>query len=143
MSTAKFFQNRRNKFLPDGIPKFVRCYDNANEPDASADHFTVVFSGRYRDIASGEGFLYLAMSSRPFHPQGIGQHGESPTQIDAPQGWPPAIGRKCHLGRRIPFSELPRDCQRLVMHDYLGIWDLVAEARDSEIPYTVVDSFVK
>ena len=142
MSTAKFFAARQKKFLPDGIPKCVRCYDNE---DRSADNFTVVFTGRYRDIASGEGFLYLAMNSRPFHPQGIGMHGESPTQIDRPEGgqWPPAIGRTCHLGRRIPFSALPRDCQRLVMHDYLGLWDLVAEARDSEIPYTIVDCFVK
>jgi len=39
-------------------------------------------------------------------------------------GFAPAMGRKNHLGKRIPFSELPPDCQRLVMQDYREIWNL-------------------
>jgi len=106
-------------FLPKGVPKNIRAYDNNGE---SIDRYTVVFTGRYR----GEGwFQYLAMNSAPFHPQGFGQHGESQTQIDVNNwGFAPAMGRKCHLGKRIPFSELPPDCQKLVMRDYRSIWEL-------------------
>ena len=32
--------------------------------------------------------------------------------------------RKCHLGTRIPFTDLPEDCQRLVVSDYMDLWNL-------------------
>jgi len=137
---------RRKKFMPDDIPKYVRCYDNGGEKEegGSRDNFTVVFSGRYRDQKTGGMFVYIGMNGVPFHPQmGIGMHGESRVQIDAREGWAPAMGRKCHLGRRIHFEDLPRDCRRLVMHDYLYLWDLVPEAHDTEIDMGVVDRFVK
>ena len=38
--------------------------------------------------------------------------------------WPPAVGRKCHLGRRILFIDLPAECRRLVKADYAEIWGL-------------------
>jgi len=136
------FSRRREKFMPGNVPRFVRCYDNSETDEASADCFTVVFTGRYRDRKTGGMFVYVAMNARPFHPQGIGMHDESRTQIDAPEGWAPAMGRKCHLGRRIPFQQLPRDCRRLVMHDYLYLWDLVPEAHGTEIDYSVVDQFI-
>jgi hypothetical protein len=34
------------------------------------------------------------------------------------------MGRKNHLGKRIPFNQLPADCQRLVLSDYRSIWNL-------------------
>ncbi len=90
------------------------------------DRYTVVFTGRYRDLPHGE-FMYLAMNAHPFHPQGIGQHGYSQTQIDANKaGWPPAMGGYNHLGKRIPFDELPDDCKRLVLQDYREIWKIAA-----------------
>ena len=104
--------------LPNGVPKYIRCYDNG----VSADRYTVVFTGHYR----GKGdFQYLAMSALPFHPQGVGQHGSSQTQIDVNEsGFAPAIGRKNHLGKRIAFADLPPDCKQLVMQDYRNIWGL-------------------
>ena len=69
---------------------------------------------------------YLAMNSAPFHPQGFGQNGETkdkPCDTDR-WGFPAAMGRKNHLGRRIPFGDLPEDCRKLVMGDYLELWDL-------------------
>ena len=130
-------QQRQNNLLPNGVPKYVRCYDAAGKHEAGQqpafDQFTVVFTGRYRNHHGNNfhgrpgQFEYVAMSAFPFHPQGIGQHGSSDRQIDVnPSGFAPAMGRRCHLGKRIPFSELPPDCRKLVLRDYKEIWNLAA-----------------
>lgn len=97
-------------------PRYVRIYDNGGE---TADRYTAVFTGK-----RGKG-QYVGMSAEPFHPQGFGQHGETrdsrPCDVDR-HGWPPAMGRKNHLGTRIPFDALPADCQSLVLSDYNAIW---------------------
>lgn len=114
-------EERKNRLLPDNKPRWVRCYDNENE---SLDRYTVVFTGRYTHKTEKQ-HIYLSMDDSPFHPQGIGQHGESPYQIDALDGkWPPAIGRKNHLGKRIKFEDLPADCRKCVLQDYKYLWDL-------------------
>jgi hypothetical protein len=55
-------------------------------------------------------------------------HGEAELNFDAPGGWPPKIGSKAKWGdgssRRIPFRLLPEDCQKLVVRDYVEIWDI-------------------
>lgn len=126
---TKRSDDRRRRLLPDGLSRYIRVYDNDGE---SADRYTVIFTGRYE---KGEGrlkeFSYLAMSGSPFHPQGIGYHGSTRHQpADTIDGdgdgwkWPPAIGRKCHLGRRIRFEDLPEDCRRLTLSDYVELWGL-------------------
>lgn len=111
--------------LPNGKPKYIRCYDNGGE---SADRYTVVFTGRYRKTNRDE-FVYVGMSERPFHPQGYGSHGSSQTQIDVSKwGFAPAMGRKNHLGKRIPFDAMPEDCRKLVLSDYRDIWNLTDAA---------------
>jgi hypothetical protein len=117
--------------MPEGIPRYVRIYDNAGLPDESADHLTVIFTGKYRHIGlkRGErpsmGFQVLCMNESPFHPLGFCQHAEYDYQIDVKdKPFPPDIGGKCHLGRRIPFSQLNEDCQQVVMRDYLDLWNL-------------------
>ena len=110
---------RTANLLPNGEPKYIRAYDNGG---TSADRYTVVYTGRYR----GKGwFQHVGMSALPFHPQGVGMHGESERQIDTNKsGFAPAIGRKNHLGKRITFAELPPDCQKLVLADYRAFWNL-------------------
>lgn len=110
---------RRERLLPSGEPRYVRCYDN----DGFGDRYTVVFSRADKFYPKGW-YPYLAMSKDPFHPQGIGLHGEHTRIIDAVKGRPPAVGRKCHLGRRIPFSALPPDCRELTLRDYCAYWGL-------------------
>lgn len=101
---------RTERLLPEGKPRYVRCYDNGGE---SIDRYTVVYTGRYR----GDGwFMYVGMNAAPFHPQGFGQHGESQHQIDRP--------KYGHLGKKIAFDVLPDDCKRLVLSDYREIWNL-------------------
>ena len=93
--------DRAARLLPEGKPRYVHCYDNGGK---SADRYTVVFTGRYRKRTAGE-FLHIGANANPFHPQGIGMHCSSPTQID----WP-TYG---HLGKKITFDQLPDDVQRL------------------------------
>jgi len=126
---------RQEKFMPNGIPKFVRCYDNGglDADKGTFDRFTVVFTGRYRrrkpDGQFDCWFQHVGMSEFPFSSNGFGQHGEHQTQIDVNRhGFAPAIGRKNHLGKRIPFDQLPPDCQQLVIDDYRDIWDLNGKA---------------
>jgi hypothetical protein len=130
---------RAAKFAPGGVPRWLRVYDNGgvDAEDGSVDRYTVVFTGRYD---KGEGrykeFHYLAMSGAPFHPQGVGIHGSTQYQpadtIKAGGGWnwPPALGRKCHLGKRIRFEDLPDDCQTCALQDYCELWTLdIADVR--------------
>lgn len=115
--------NRIKSLLPGGVPRYVRCYDNGG---ATIDRYTAVFCGRMPGNSAVRSFPYLAMNSAPFHPQGFGQHGETtlrPCDVDG-WGFPPAMGRKNHLGRRVPFSALPPDCRRLVLRDYAELWEL-------------------
>jgi len=106
---------RLQNIFPDGKPKYVRCYDNGGE---SADRYTVVFTGNYTSKTSGEHW-YLGMSGQPFHPQGIGQHGSSPTQIDKP--------KYSHLGKKVTFENLPSEVQKCVNQTYLYLWDFTDE----------------
>ncbi len=118
---------RWHTLMPAGVPRWVRYYDNEGR---SADRYTAVFTGRQAAMSGGgrvpDQYPYLAMSGSPFHPQGVGMHGHTDySPCDALGGkWPPAIGRKNHLGTRIKFEDLPPDCQRLVMGDYMAIWKL-------------------
>lgn len=103
--------SRSQALLPNGIPRYVRCYYS----DDSIDSYTVVFSGRYKHKTSGE-FIYLGMSEHPTWATGVGQHGSSPTLIDRP-----SYG---HLGKKISFKDLPEDCQKLVLLEYKDLWDI-------------------
>ena len=117
-------QDRVRRLLPNGEPRYIRCYDNGGE---TIDRYSVVFSGRYSHKTGGEHWA-LFMSGAPFHPQGVCQHSTGRDIFDAPSGWTTQVGRKCHacpsLGRRIRFADLPADCQRAAMQDYLYLWDL-------------------
>jgi hypothetical protein len=104
--------SRRERLLPGGKPRYIHVYDNGGE---TADRYTIVFTGRYRHRTGGV-FIYVGCSSRPFHPQGIGQHGHSEKQIDYP-----SYG---HLGKKVSFEVLPRDVQKLVMGDYVQLWGI-------------------
>ena len=99
---------REEKFMPNGIPKNIRVYDYGSK---SIDRYTVVYTGRYK---GRDGCDYLGMSESPYHPQGVGQHGWSRQIIDRPS--------YKHLGKKIEFKDLPRDCQRAVLNDYVLLW---------------------
>ena len=118
-------QDRMNRLMPNGIPRYVRCYDNGGlEVGGTIDRYTVVFTGNYR--RDGDWFLHLGMSEEPNDPAGFCQHGSSPRQIDTTDGgWAVSVGGKSgHLGTRIEFTDLPIACQGVVLEDYKDIWRL-------------------
>lgn len=78
--------------------KNVRIYDNGGK---TLDRYTAVYMNHPEYMAGS--YAARGMSERPFHPQGFGQFC-----IAMP-------GR--HLGKRIKFEELPKDCQKLVLQD--------------------------
>lgn len=130
-ATAASVARRLPRLVVDGIPRWIRCYDNGGiDRGGSGDRYTVVFTGAACHRACGD-YPYRAMSVDPCHPQGIGLWCGHPHQAVDTLGrggrgraWPPALGRRNHLGRRIRFQDLPRACQDLVMDDYLDVWNL-------------------
>ena len=121
MSPLKLAERRR-RLCPNGIPRYVHCYDNGG---TSFDQYTIVFTGRYRHKTLGETF-YRGCSKNPYHPCGIGQSGSSPDRID----WP-TYG---HLGKKIRFYELPPDVRKLVLDDYAELWDLGDPSALTQLP---------
>ena len=112
-------QERGNRLMPEsGTPRYVRCYDNGGD---TIDRYTVVYSG----LRSRQ-YLYVGMGANPSHAQGVCQHGEGRRgqPIDVVNGWPPAIGRRNHLGTRVAFADLPPVCQRVVRADYRELWGI-------------------
>ena len=106
---------RRLSLLPNGKPRYIRCYDSGD--NSFLDRYTVVYTGRYTDKTNGN-FWYVGMSQNPFI--GIGSHGESKYKpIDRPT--------YKHLGKKIKFDDLTEDCKKLVMSDYLYLWDFTDE----------------
>ena len=103
---------RKENLLPQGTPRYVRCYDNGGE---TADRYTVVFTGRYKQNTGGE-FWYVGMSGNPFHHLGIGTHGSSRTQIDYP-----SYG---HLGKKVKFDDLTENCKLCVLQTYKDLWEI-------------------
>lgn len=109
-------------YTPTGEPKHVRCYKSR---DDVADPYTVVFCGNFNNRgrsrtsarnAPPRYYPYLAMNAQPLHPSyGFCQHGEGKYQtIDRPTSG--------HLGKKIKFTALPEDCQKIVRQDYREIW---------------------
>ena len=103
---------RKENLLPQGTPRYVRCYDNGGE---TVDRYTVVFTGRYKQNTGGE-FWYVGMSGNPFHPLGIGTHGSSRTQIDYPS--------YRHLGKKVKFDDLTENCKLCVLQTYKDLWEI-------------------
>ena len=123
-------QERKERLIPGGIPRYVRCYDNGGIDDpsgrGSGDRYTVVYTGRFPWDALGPRWCqYKTMSGEPFHPQGICLSGESRNMIDVNKwGFAPAVGRRGRLGKRIRFQDLPTDCRKIIRQDYRELWEM-------------------
>ncbi len=142
--------------MPEGVPRYIRVYDNGGgapffckkcllfsdddpadgkcecgnmflpvaQATGSFDRYTVVFAGNFpgRDCRCH----YVGMSTHPYHPQGFGQHEDSPKIIDANKsGFTPAVGGLAPFrARRITWAQLPPDCQKVVRNTYINFWGL-------------------
>jgi hypothetical protein len=103
-------QERIDSLLPEGIPKWIRAFDNGGK---TFDRYTVIFSHTHSFGLRGY-TVGVGMSENPFHPQGFGQHFEYKRQD--------YNGRSG--GKRITFQELPEKCRELVLSDYKDYWKL-------------------
>ena len=103
-------QERINSLLPEGVPKWIRVFDNGGK---TFDRYTVVFSHAHSFGLRGY-TVGVGMSENPFHPRGFGQHFEYKNhEYNGRSG-----------GKRITFNELPEKCQGLVLSDYKEYWKL-------------------
>lgn len=115
---SKKNQQRVLSFFDEhGCPKKIRIYHKGDV----ADCWTILFTGSYRKNPRDR-FLYLGVSNDPYHPQGIGTHGESETIIDRPA--------YSHLGKPSKYRDLPEPVQKFVMENYLAVWGFTNEDND-------------
>jgi len=122
-------RERNERLLPGREPRYVRIYDYGDE---TLDRYSVIFTGNYTHRTQGYHYL-TSMSDSPLVPGGFFQHNMYLFQCDcvrtSPNGkrtegnWPPAIGKKCHLGLRIPFNDLNDECKRAVLQEYAKLWN--------------------
>ena len=77
------------------------------DDDSTIDRYTVVF------YPSGD---YIAMSGLPHHPQGFCQHGSG---IDVKDIYfdPDYKCTHCYLGKRIKLTDMPEECQAIVLKE--------------------------
>jgi len=101
---------RKERILPGGIPKYIRCYDNGGK---TADRYTIVFTGNYK---GRNGCDYYGCSGDPFHPLGIGLHDWSQDIIDKPT--------YSHLGKKVKFEILPENVKEAVIQSYSSTWEI-------------------
>jgi len=113
---------RLNSIYPlvngERIPIKIRCYDGD-----FFDRYTIVFTGNFP--GRGGRCYYLASSEFPFHPQGFGQHGESPDIIDRP--------KYSHLGNKVKYSDLPEQVKKFICQEYEDFWNLPGYATRKEL----------
>lgn len=104
---------RTEHLLPNNVPRYVRVYDNGGE---SLDRYTIVFTNK-------RGGYYVAASDDP---RGIYSHADGLPDAGKASGykWPPAIGRRNHLGTRIPVTQLPSVLQTSILCEYCHLWDI-------------------
>ena len=100
---------RKNLYTETGEPRRIRCYMQKRR--TTYDYITVVYTH-----ASKAGFpvgtvLFRGMSEDPYHPLGYGMGGEGSRGSFNPGG------------SRVSFSELPKNCQDLVLRDYKALWE--------------------
>lgn len=123
MNKQERLQKRRDNLMPNGVPKWIRIYDNGglDIKNGSFDRYTVIFTHAQsfrpkHDYRYAGWFPVLAMSDNPCHPQGFCLHNEYTKSIDQPA--------YSHLGKKINFEDLPEDCRKVVIDDYMDYWNL-------------------
>jgi len=113
---------RRERLMPGGVPRYVRCY---RDDSYDWDKWSVIFTGRSAKEKGYPGYPdewpTVGLSG---HSSSKGQPADTMKPGVKGYFWPPAMGRKCYLGVRIPFASLPTQLQQTALEDYKEIWKL-------------------
>lgn len=108
---SKKKRSKKNLYNAKGEPARIRCYMFKQDPKPFGDYITVVYTHAHRAGYPKGKVLYRSMNDNPFHPShGIGLWGEG-------WRWDFKAG-----GSRVSFSDLPKDCQEIVLSDYKELW---------------------
>jgi len=99
-------QERKERLMPNGNPRYLKCFDK----EGPIDRYTIVYTGRYKGRPLGIA-EYLAMSETP---KSFCQHGEMPSKNVTVAA----------LGKKVNFESLPQICQDFVINEYCGIWKI-------------------
>ena len=119
---------RAKRLMPNGIPRWIRIYDNGGE---TADRYCVVYTGNY-NTDTPRLHHFVTMSPCPYSPLGVCIHDCDSTIIDStPTRWGGVKVGSTHpvLGKRIKFDDLNEDCKRVVLEDYESIWNITGEVK--------------
>lgn len=106
-------EKRLRKRLSSDRNRLIRVYDKSNV----ADRYTVVYLKREEMDKRPFFYRYVGMDNNPLHPQGFCQHGDFRIPLDRSPVGIPRIGHANHMGRRIRFTDLPAQCQMVVLKD--------------------------
>lgn len=108
--------SRQENLMPNDVPRWIRVYDDGG--GEYVDRYTVVFT----NLKTGW-YQLLSMDE-----DGRGSHSEYPVyqllENKKLGQWPPSIGRRGNLGKRIAFFDLPESCQLFAIQDYKELWSL-------------------
>jgi hypothetical protein len=102
---------RKERILPNGTPRYVRCYDNGGD---TADRYTIVFTGNFPD--RDRQCYYYGCSGDPSHALGIGMLDSHDKVIDRPT--------YSHLGKKVKFETLPEKVRKTIISYYKDFWRL-------------------
>ena len=101
---------RYQRFMPNGIPRYVRIWDNGGR---TADRYTAVFTRAH--CFGMQGYVVgRRMSENPYHPQGVGMWFEYRIWEWGGRG----------LGRRMRYEDCPLMVQRSIAEDYCYLWSI-------------------
>ena len=119
------------------VSKGVRINDRVRIYVGGTDlnDYSVLFTGRYRHLTENK-FVLLHMFDDLNGPRSMHTDREEDYHLmvfdhqcdtlgdgGVPIRWGGvSMGRRCHLGKRIPFEKLPRHCQEKVLAEYDKIW---------------------
>lgn len=114
--------------MPNGVPRYVRCYDKGEQYEG-LDRYTVVYSGR-----KGKGHFLYAHGTENGWMQ-YGKMHDSHARLDTNEsGFSPAVGRRHpELGLHIPFDALPDTLKDIVRADYRAAWNLPKTVKESQL----------
>jgi hypothetical protein len=115
-----YFRQNNGSDFRIGNPRYMTVYDNGghDQENGTIDRYTVVYTREINRGVHGRNGEYMVtgMCGAPYWPQGVCLHSTYPNRIDKPS--------YKYLGKKIRFDQLPSDCQKAALRDYVYLYNL-------------------